>query len=239
MDSIKFRKYQGAGNDFIVTRDVLSNQQEIAKICHRQYGIGADGLIILRPSAHADIRMHIFNPDGKEAPMCGNGLRCVIKDFGRDCTIETESGICEGKVNDYTISATLPKAQILESNIDVNEELTADLVDTGTKHLVIFVNSFENLLMEKASLLRDEYDANVNFAIKDENRFFVRTYEKGVENETLACGTGGAAVALLGEEEKSEITFLSGESAQYHIEKNKTIWMEGRAELVFEGTYYL
>jgi len=239
LDWINFHKYHGAGNDFIITEDVISNMSTIAKICHRQFGVGSDGLIILRPSKIAEFKIHIFNSDGSEATMCGNGLRCCIKHFGSACSIETPAGICKGIIKDNLIQATLPKAEILESPIHLENEAIGHLVDTGVRHLVIFVEQIHSILMGKWEELRHQFDANVNFALLEENKIFVRSFEKGIEGETLACGTGGAACLLASGQESSEIIFRSGDSAFYHFDEQKTLWMEGSAELVFEGKYKL
>jgi len=225
-----FFKYQGAGNDFVLFED-YSETFPVASVpflCHRRLGIGADGVLLLQPSSTADVKMRIFNEDGSEATMCGNGLRAVVHHLGRACTIETKGGICLGEPG----RATLPKKEILERNLILNKEFIGNTVNTGTPHLVIFTEKEPD--PEVTECYRNHF--NVNWATPLSKEIIkVRTFEKGVTNETLACGTGGAAVALL-LEQKSPVTIVfAGATLTYSFDPKGNFWMEGPTKLVFHG----
>jgi diaminopimelate epimerase len=228
---ISFHKYHGAGNDFILTENPLA-AQHARILCHRYLGIGADGVLLLEPSEIADIKMRIFNSDGSEAPCCGNGLRCVVKHLKKSVTIESLAGISEGIYTPSSISITLPKALILKK-IDIGY-----LVDTGVPHLVLF----DEIFFKNAKNYRLDMNVNVSLVSKTGDDISIRTYERGVEGETLACGTGGAAAALILKElnpnkNNFNIIFASGEVALYSFDSKGRLWMEGIIKYLFEGNY--
>jgi diaminopimelate epimerase len=215
---VPFAKYHGAGNDFVLIDDrqlafPISQPGLISSFCLRSLGIGADGLILLQPSAKADFRMRIFNADGSEPPMCGNGIRCLVSfitELGWDrpeCAIETGAGVLQCRVENGLIGACLgfPRFLFKEQLIDVEgKSWKLDVVDTGVPHGVIFVEDFESFdLIRTARSIRfhpqfSPGGINVNFVqILPEGTLAVRTYERGVEDETLSCGTGAAAVGWL------------------------------------------
>src|SRR5579872_2147721 len=218
-----FTKYQGAGNDFIVVDDrnagfPVERQKWIQHLCHRRMGIGADGLILLQSfsSIQSDYNMRIFNADGKEAAMCGNGVRCLVH-FIRSLEgkekeryrIQTQHGVVECQFQGDKIAITLanPKKIYWGLALD-NEAVPVYVCHTGVPHAVLFfphLDSQENFV-DRARSLRfnpalSPEGANVNFAeMRPDGLIEVRTYERGVEEETYACGTGAAAVALVAKE---------------------------------------
>lgn len=218
--SIDFCKYQAAGNDFILI-DGLEGKLDVPRLCDRHYGVGADGVILLENSSVADMKMRFFNPDGYEAGMCGNGLRCVVRHLGRACSVETKVGILQGKIVGANIAVTLP-----------SEIIDEHLVFTGTRHYVAFVQDFYDF-EKSAPILRHEHSANVNFAIVGPE-VHIRTYEMGVEGETLACGTGAAAVATL-LNKNTTIVHASGHKSFFSWDEENRLQMEGPAEFVFAG----
>lgn len=248
MASINFVKYHGAGNDFILIQDIESSFLDnhahlIPELCHRNTGIGADGVLLLQPSQCADIKMRIFNQDGSEASMCGNGLRCVVHYLNKTCQIETLAGVSHGRVLGSWIEASLPKAEVIAPKLILDSSWKASLVNTGVPHLVIFVDEIQGPdLMMMAPKLRRDFDANVTFARWNGNQIQIRTYERGVERETLACGSGGAAAFLAHHFEGQitspmEIVFASKEIATYNIDLQGKIWMRGNAKVIFSGSY--
>ncbi len=226
--TVQFFKYEGAGNDFVLFEDYDESfpVEAVPQICNRNFGVGADGVLLLQKSSVADVKMRIFNQDGSEATMCGNGLRCVVKHLGKVCSVETAAGISEGMPG----KVSLPRALIIKSNS------VGHFVDTGTPHLVIFTDDAPDF--DLISRYRDKY--NINFAKITSTGIRVRTFEKGVDTETLSCGTGGAAVALLCKKgvNKIKILFTSSELT-FSFDSTGRMWMEGPSRLVFQGNLYL
>lgn len=214
--SIPFSKYSGCGNDFILIDNrhlkLKADPRAIAFLCHRRHGIGADGVIFLESSPVTAFRMRIFNADGSEAEMCGNGLRCLAHYIhaheitGNCFTIETMHHCVDAEIhgNLVTISmpTPLPGCYFNELPLDA-QTLLLHTINTGVPHAVIFVDDLEHPKhMEIAKTIRyhsafHPQGTNVNFAkIISGDTIAVRTYERGVEQETLACGTGATAVAI-------------------------------------------
>ncbi len=240
----QFYKYQGTGNDFILFEDYDRSfpidSKLISHICNRNLGIGADGLLLLQKSKIADLKMRIFNQDGSEATMCGNGLRCVIRHLGKSCTIETKGGISLCEHGDSLIKVTLPKNEIVHSPIALPNNLSGHLVNTGTPHLVIFTEDVNNQGIAPELRYHPMFGpggVNVNLAQIVSSGIRVRTFEKGVETETLSCGSGGAAVALI---HKQDVRILfTYYELTFSFDTKDRIWMEGPAELVFQGNLCL
>ena len=229
-----FFKYEGAGNDFVLFEDYDESFpiKAVRQICHRNFGVGGDGVLLLQKSKVADVKMRIFNQDGSEATMCGNGLRCVIHHLGKPCTVETASGLSEGELG----RATLPKAIIVKSPIPLEDNLIGHLVDTGTPHLVIFTKNPPHLDI----ISRYRSHTNVNFAHITKEGIHVRTFEKGVDTETLSCGTGGAAVALLCKHLGNKIKILfTSSSLTFLFDSRGKLWMEGPTRQIFQGNLCL
>jgi len=253
MRRVKFFKYQGAGNDFILIEDLnqalaFDITHYIPFMCNRNFGIGADGVILLQLSKIADAKMRIFNPDGGEASMCGNGLRCAVKHFNKTfVSIETLEGIAVGENQDGAVSVTLPNFEELLSPIALSHSRTGHLFHTGVPHLIIHVNSLEvNDFEKEAKELRYHEmfapdGVNVSYIMEIDKDLHIRTYERGVEKETLACGTACAAATLLlrkyDKKKKSQYRVFpkSGNALQFTFDNQERIWMKGPAEPVFYG----
>ena len=253
---LEFYKYQGTGNDFVVIDDRIhqfdeTDEQKIRTICDRRKGIGADGLMLLRNHADADFEMLYFNADGKEGSMCGNGGRCLV-DFAHylgiiedDCTFIAIDGFHEAKWTKESVALKM----IDVSEVEVNEDFV--YLNTGSPHYVQFVKELENHpVFEQGKSIRynerfKQNGTNVNFVEKQGSACAVRTYERGVENETLSCGTGVTAVAIAAHETDKNlenplsVSVLGGVLKVSFEEVNgvyKNIWLIGPAKKVFKGS---
>jgi diaminopimelate epimerase len=265
---ILFAKYQGAGNDFVIIDDRAScfpieNNALIARLCHRQKGIGADGLILLQDSHQADFRMRIFNADGREAAMCGNGLRCLIHfihalgNIQTSYLIETGHALYSAIFRDEQISIDMGIPQVKHWGVELllkSGTRTAYVVHTGVPHAVIFVPDLKQVdLLNEGKEIRNHSlfipeGVNVNFACAiAENEIQMRTYERGVEGETLACGTGAVAVAYVANQlfrsndaPKMRMNIITASQDRLEIhkeEETEAIRMIGPAGFVFGGCY--
>ena len=193
-------KYSANGNDFVIFHsDVKIDRTELAKeLCHRQDGIGADGLIVIVPNSEYDFEWQFYNSDGSHADMCGNGSRACahyafVNDLApKEMSFLTGAGIINAVVDGDMVLSELTPPMIIDREIDFNSK-SWWLLDTGVRHLVSFTNVINEFDIEEARELRYKYNANVNIACVDGENLRVRTYERGVEDETLACGTGMAA----------------------------------------------
>jgi diaminopimelate epimerase len=208
----------GAGNDFIVIDDrgsaVGEDARELAKqLCRRRLSVGADGLILIVPSTRCDFRMRYFNADGSEADMCGNGGRCAARFAfdhgiaGRDLSIESRSGRHEASIVDdesVRLSMADPRAIIPDFELSVlGERLRVHRVNTGVPHAVLEVDDLAAVdVVEVGRAIREHRafmpdGTNADFVtVRSEHALDLRTYERGVEDETLACGTGAVAAAI-------------------------------------------
>ncbi len=193
-------KYSANGNDFVIFHTFLSkDRSKLAKnICHRQDGIGADGLIVLIPHKVYDFKWEFYNSDGSIANMCGNGSRAAAHYAytnnlaPKKMSFLTGAGVIKAEVDKDMVLSELTPPNILDKNIEFNHK-TWWLIDTGVPHLVSFTDNINNFDINKARELRYKYNANINIVFIKGEELFVRTYERGVEDETLACGTGMAA----------------------------------------------
>ncbi|PQJ12201.1 diaminopimelate epimerase [Flavipsychrobacter stenotrophus] len=255
---MKFYKYQGTGNDFILLDNRAGNLQlttaQIAGMCHRRFGVGADGLMLLEQVDGYDFRMVYYNSDGSESTMCGNGGRCitafaallgVIGDKARFLAVDGEHTATIHL--DGTIS--LHMSDVV--NIEFNEDFT--VLDTGSPHYVEFVEDVVNIdVYSEGYEIRnqDEYQPagiNVNFVqIVGDTQLLVRTYERGVEDETLSCGTGvtAAAIAATGDTTGIFLTEIEtpGGVLQVSFTKDtptsaKNVVLIGPAEFVYAGEF--
>ncbi|MBE9598870.1 diaminopimelate epimerase [Pedobacter sp. MC2016-24] len=207
--TIHFYKYQGAGNDFILidNRDLSFNAQDyktVHDLCHRRFGIGADGLMLLQNHKDFDFEMLYFNADGNLGSMCGNGGRCIVAFAKHLGIIETETNFLAVDGPHYAkITAEGNWVDLQMIDIDtINTDGEAYVLNTGSPHYVTQVNNLEVLdVFQDGKAIRnnDTYKKegiNVNFVEDKGDHLFVRTFERGVEDETYACGTGVTAVAL-------------------------------------------
>lgn len=193
-------KYSANGNDFVIFHSsTKEDRTELAKeICHRQSGVGADGLIVLIPHKTLDFEWQFYNSDGSTAEMCGNGSRaCAHYAFvnnlaPKNMSFLTEAGVINAEVNDSMVLSELTPPNILQQDIEFGGKNWWKL-DTGVPHMVSFTPNIGEFNILEARELRYKYNANINIAFIDGDNLKVRTYERGVEDETLACGTGMAA----------------------------------------------
>ena len=254
---ITFDKYQGTGNDFVMIDNRLNSFPKndiklIQKLCDRRFGIGADGLILLENDAETDFKMVYFNSDGNESSMCGNGGRCLVA-FAKSRNVINNAAY-------FMAIDGLHHAAILENDIvslqmkDVDEvKIENDYVflNTGSPHHVTIVANLENYEVKnngatiRYSDLYGKAGSNVNFVKQiSENHFAVRTYERGVEDETLSCGTGATAVAIamsaIGKTNSNQILLdVEGGKLEVTFEKNDNkftnVFLKGPATFVFKG----
>jgi len=257
---LNFTKYQGAGNDFIIINALEQeklpgiSQSQISNLCDRHFGVGADGLMILEESTSSDFKMVYYNSDGKEGSLCGNGSRCAVHFY--------YSFIGKKKTNiSFSSFDGIHHASVVGTNTvklgmsSVKEFLSDEsyyFMDTGSPHIVIFSDSISELDMEKigqqfrnVSPLK-EAGTNVNLVQKGDSYNLIRTFERGVEGETLACGTGVTAAALIkavdGEypagSYKENFQAIGGLLCVYFdrsAQGFENIYLEGPAEEVFKG----
>ena len=193
-------KYSANGNDFVIFHsDTKVDRSGLAReLCHRQEGIGADGLIVIVPHVKYDFEWQFYNSDGSTAEMCGNGSRaCAHYAFThnlapKNMSFLTEAGVINAEVDGDMVLSELTPPKIIDKYIEFNSK-SWWLLDTGVPHLVSFTQHIEEFDIQEARELRYKYNANVNIASVEGENLRVRTYERGVEDETLACGTGMAA----------------------------------------------
>ncbi len=255
---MKFFKYQGTGNDFVLfdnrinEYDGLSTEQ-IRLLCDRHFGVGADGLMLLSHSNHYDFRMTYYNSDGNESTMCGNGGRCMVR-FAYDlriltqkeCTFEAIDGVHKALLGDDSI---VELAMNAVDKVEVYE--TFFRLNTGSPHYVTFSEDVHLMdIQREGRLIRyspmfEAEGINVNFVeILSERELYVRTYERGVEDETLSCGTGVTAAAIVsrhaisGDHEILVNTKGGQLKVQFRNHDDGTVsnvWLIGPAAKVFVG----
>ncbi len=253
---INFSKYQATGNDFVVINgdreSVPIDAESLGLLCHRRFGIGADGLIIVNSDPQYDFRVEYYNPDGSKS-FCGNGTRSAIH-------FAHKEGFISNKTTEFSAFDGIHQAEILDTqNIRVsigdvhNVRLLEDgtFVDTGSPHLVRFVHDIESVdVMGVGRRLRHEAPieggTNVNFVhMESPSLLNIRTYERGVENETYSCGTGVTASAIAAADKGAvSPVILKAKGGELLVEFKKTdgvgftdIYLTGPAECVFKGTY--
>jgi len=279
---INFTKMVASGNDFVIVKD--QKLPSLAKqICDRKYGIGADGLLILEKSKIADIKMRIFNPDGSEAEMCGNGARCAALYSARNqklppkvdlpmaevisnqkkINIETRAGIIESQVEGENVKIKFNEPKDIKLEIPVkisNRLLRVNFINTGVPHTVIFVECVDRIdVVNLGRKFRyhqrfQPQGTNVDFVeILNKNSIKMRTYERGVEGETLSCGTGAVASAIMmivklpncqTAKYKINVHTKSGEILKVYFDRInnksfKNIWLEGKARIIFKGEFII
>lgn len=276
-NSIHFTKMTGAGNDFVLIDNRSGNYSfdwtKLApKICDRRFGVGADGLIILGRSDKADFKMDYFNSDGSFGGMCGNGGRCSALFFMDDVNsnsvkFEALDFIYAAEaIADNKIRLKMKEPNSLRLNVEItlmNEKVIAHFIDTSAPHTVIFLDDLPNTIKAEinqngikrvGSLIR-HYDkftpegTNVNFIeVIDAYNIIMRTYERGVEAETYACGTGAIASSVIASIVKNfgdmiNVKTKSGETLTVRFDREglniKNVELVGSAKEIFEGDYYI
>ncbi len=245
-------KYNASGNDFVILHTFTNRaRNDLAKkLCHRQKGVGADGLIVLLPHAQYDFEWQFYNSDGSDAEMCGNGSRAAAHYAfvnglaGEEMRFLTLAGVIEARVEGNEAEVKLTEPKIVENTI-VGGGYKWQLIDTGVPHLVTFVEDLKAYNREIAREMRYTHNANVNFCKVDPETktLHVRTYERGVEDETLACGTGMAAcfyAAWLAKkvDDSCKVYPTSREELTLRME-NGYIYFRGAVEKVFETSINL
>jgi len=253
---INFYKYQGTGNDFVIIDDrginIDLNEDQVAHICNRKFGIGADGLIFLRTEEGYDFRMVYYNSDGKESSMCGNGGRCIAR-FANDLNMMS------GKTHFIAIDGP-HKAIVMEDEVSLQMSNVVSIeyedenyvLNTGSPHYVIFnddvmaLNIIPSALEVRYNETYKDEGINVNFVQEEkEGEILMRTYERGVEGETLSCGTGvtAAAIAYAEKNNWSDNVLVRTKGGDLNVsfekdqERFKNIWLSGPAEFVFKGNF--
>lgn len=262
---LPFTKMHGAGNDFVMMDNrngqVCLNISQIAWLCDRHRGVGADGLLLVEPPMqNADFRMRYYNSDGREAEMCGNGTRCFIRYAQRISGIqskilsfETPAGVIRGIILDDHVEIQMSNPTHYRPPTTLQLEGGPEevyFINTGVPHAVVFVDQVENIhVNRRGAELRHHstfapHGTNVNFVqILAPNHLRIRTYERGVEAETLACGTGIVASALLHHQRSAvhsplHVTVQGGDTLQVSFENSpnfRNVRMLGPAAFVFDG----
>jgi diaminopimelate epimerase len=194
-------KYSGNGNDFIIfVAQEKADRSELAKkLCHRQNGVGADGMVVVLPHPQYDFEWEFYNADGSVADMCGNASRCVAhfaheKGISKDGKAEflTGAGVIRATINGMYVVSDMVEPKIIDTEVEEDGERWW-LIDSGVPHLIAVREDISEFDIEQARRLRQKYNANVNICKLEDDTLYVRTYERGVEDETLACGTGMVA----------------------------------------------
>ena len=268
MKEINFTKMVASGNDFVVVDNRNHVMQDkilpaaARKFCDRRYGIGADGLLLLEKSKKAHFKMRIFNPDGSEPSMCGNGLRCILlyahkKGIAKNnIVVQTKAGVLRGQIiKEKEVKTTMinPKGIMLDLHLALHgRQHAVSFINTGVPHVVSFVKDLNSISVARVGAgIRyhkafEPHGTNVNFVkILDKKNIRIRTYERGVEAETLACGSGATASAIifaLKENTTSPVNVhtKSTEVLKVYFDilkdgKVVNVYLEGPANFVFNG----
>jgi diaminopimelate epimerase len=256
-NEVQFYKYQGTGNDFILINsfdaNIVLEPNQIEKICHRRFGVGADGLMILRKSTEYDFVMDFYNSDGQAGSMCGNGGRCIVA-FAYDLGLIKNKTIFYAPDGAHEANYFNPEKIMLKmTNVSAIEKHHLGLfINTGSPHLVVAKNDSDMLdVYNEGKAIRNNSTyknegTNVNFVFPGLKTPKIFTYERGVEDETYSCGTGTVATALSLNhlhDKKSPIEIeAKGGLLKVHFQKKnqgqyENIWLEGPAKKTFVGTY--
>ncbi len=261
---MEFLKLVGSGNDFVVTDNragKITGRSGLArKVCDRKFGVGADGLVLIEPSRKADFRMRIFNPDGSEAEMCGNGLRCAARFiFERRLSrkavlmIEAKAGLYRAQAKGERVTVSMHLVEPPRLNIAVplpSGDLTAHYVNTGVPHAVIFVDDLAGVDLPGTGAAVRYHDlfrprgTNVDWVeVTGRRAIRMRTYERGVEGETLSCGTGTVACAVIGfalGRIESPVTVMAASGETLTVDFNRDfsdISLAGKTHFPFSGVW--
>jgi len=278
---MKFFKLQASGNDFILIenqRSAVKTQKLKAlagRLCPRKFGVGADGILVVEPSKKTLFRMRIFNPDGSEAEMCGNGARCAalwasrrLRKGVENIRFDTKAGIIEARVSyrkakgevSYYADVKVKISRVSNMRLDLpitifGRRVKINYINTGVPHSIILVEGLDKINVEEIGRkirfhrVFKPAGTNVDFAEILKDKFIaIRTYERGVESETFACGTGVVASAVIAAQKvmtlqnykyKFNVLTRSGEILQVYFTKDESkitdVWLEGKAYFVYEG----
>jgi len=262
---LRFTKMNGAGNDFVLldnrAGDLRLTGAQVARLCDRHRGVGADGVLILERAINgADFRMRYYNADGGEAEMCGNGARCFARFADRvagpleQLRFETPAGIIGAELRGDLVTLQMSRPRDLRLGLDLaaeGEKFRAHYVDSGVPHVVVPVARIDDVDVQSlgAELRRHRMfaprGANANFSeARGPRSIAIRTYERGVEAETLACGTGVVASAIIFAATENvagpiEVLVKGGDTLQVNFERNGNdfdrVTLTGPADFVFEG----
>lgn len=266
MDNIPFFKMSGSGNDFIIIdhRNTFIDESTltglITGVCRRKLSVGADGFILIENSKHHDFSWRFYNSDGSRAEMCGNGARCAARFAqlngiaGAELSFETDAGVISARIKADRVKVTMPDPTDLKFDFGVDLEdgsLMVSSANTGVPHVIILQDQIDDLevvrIGREIRYHRDFAPAgtNVNFICRnDGNTIAIRTYERGVEDETLACGTGSIASALVAAHKLEmtspiDVMTRSGEYLTIYFAENNgrfhNIYMEGDARVIYAG----
>mgnify|MGYP001577300490 CR=1 FL=1 len=273
MKTIPFTKMAGAGNDFVVidAQAGLNYKKLTEKICDRNNGIGADGLLILEKSKKADYRMRIINADGSEAEMCGNGARCMAAYIVKNkspkrklFSLETIAGIILVEAKGEVANVRLSDPKDYHSHISLSvhgRDIRVSYIDTGVPHTILYVDDLKIIDVKTIGQVIRFHDhfkprgTNVNFVEQLDNDLVeVRTYERGVEDETKACGTGAVAAGIvtylkshpnIHDAQKANIKVKTASREILNITFTLTkghithVWLKGSAKFIAKGEYYV
>ncbi|OGX24849.1 MAG: diaminopimelate epimerase [Omnitrophica WOR_2 bacterium RIFCSPHIGHO2_02_FULL_48_11] len=273
MKTLSFTKMAGAGNDFVVidAHNGLNYKKLTAQVCDRNNGIGADGLLVLDRSKKADYRMRIINADGSEAEMCGNGARCMAAYIVRHrhpkkklFSLETLAGtiLAEAKGEVANVRLSDPKDYRPNIPLDVNgRTIHVHYIDTGVPHTIIYVDGLKDMAVKNLGQTVRFHEnfkprgTNANFVEQlSDDLVAVRTYERGVEDETKACGTGAVATGIVtylkmnpdlrqAKNARMKVKTVSGEilnvTFDLQNEKITNVWLKGSAKFIAKGEYYV
>lgn len=263
---LRFTKMNGAGNDFVMldnrAGDLRLTREQIARLCDRHRGIGADGVLLIEPPTNgADFRMRYYNSDGGEAEMCGNGARCFARFADRvagplqNVTFETPAGVIGATLAGERVRLQMSEPTDLRLNVEIplrETTLHAHFVNSGVPHVVIPVENLETADVHTTGRAVRKHEmfapkgTNVNFLQRrSDNAIAIRTYERGVEAETLACGTGVVAAALIFAATNNvsgpiRVLVSGGDELSVDFEKRgdqfTNVTLTGPADFAFEGT---
>ncbi len=252
---LNFYKYQGTGNDFVMVDNrkgvfPKDNTELVSFLCDRRFGIGADGLILLENDQAADFKMVYYNSDGRQSTMCGNGGRCIVAFANHLGIVDQEisfvaiDGLHRASIDNGIVSLEMQEVK------EIMEKSNSLFLDTGSPHHVQLVDGLKDFDVPKEGAklrygIYGEQGSNINFVDQESpDTFNVRTYERGVENETYSCGTGVTAVALAmyhsGKTSHNKV-HINTPGGKLEVKFNgspdgyKEIWLTGPAKLVFKG----
>jgi diaminopimelate epimerase len=264
--NIKFMKLSGSGNDFIFIENFENQFKEksmpdfVKSVCRRGLSVGADGLMFIQSSDKADFKWRFFNSDGSEGEMCGNGGRCAIrfaKEIGlisEEGSFETIAGVLDASIDGNRVKVRMTKPHSFTQTTKIvlgDQEVLLDSINTGVPHAILYTKDLDSVdVLNDGREIRNHTvykpdGTNVNFVrVVDRNNLQIRTYERGVEDETLACGTGAVASSLMASarnlvESPVNVQVRSGESLVIYFKGNpentSDVYMEGDTRLVYTG----